>query len=69
MHPAGYATLAANEAEKGASINLIELRFFGAYGRLYLGGTEAEIREASAAALAALEAIDGVENPSDRGGR
>ena len=64
VHPAGYAALAANEAEKAASVNLVEMRFFGAFGRLYLGGTEAEIREAASAALAALEGVDGRENPS-----
>lgn len=59
VHPAGYAALAANEAEKAAPVKLIELRFFGAFGRLYLGGAEADIEEASRAAIAALEAIDG----------
>lgn len=63
VHPAGYAVLAANEAEKASPISLVEMRFFGAFGRLYLGGTEAEIREAAAAALAALESIDGRDNP------
>lgn len=67
VHPAGYAVLAANEAEKAASINLVELRNFGAFGRLYLGGTEAEIREAAAAARAALETVDGRPN-EERGG-
>ena len=60
----GY--LAANEAEKAVSINLVELRFFGAFGRLYLGGTEAAIQEASAAALAALQAVDGRENKPEK---
>ncbi len=64
VHPAGYAALAANEAEKAAPINLVEMRFFGAFGRLYLGGTEANIREAASAALAALENVTGRENPS-----
>ena len=63
VHPAGYAVLAANEAEKASPISLVEMRFFGAFGRLYLGGTESEIREAAAAALSALESIDGRENP------
>ncbi|HIA26545.1 MAG TPA: hypothetical protein EYN79_00250 [Planctomycetes bacterium] len=64
VHPAGYAALAANEAEKAAPVNLVELNFFGAFGRLYLGGTEANIREAAGAALGALESINGRENPS-----
>ena len=66
VHPAGYAVLAANEAEKASPIALVEMRFFGAFGRLYLGGSEAEIREAAAAALSALESVTGREN-SDKG--
>lgn len=57
--PAGYAALAANEAEKAANITLIELRPFGAFGRLWLGGTESDIAEAAKAAISALEAVDG----------
>lgn len=61
-HPAGYALLAANEAEKAAGINLLEMRGFGAFGRLYLGGPEAEIREAVRAVHACLESIEGRPN-------
>jgi len=43
--PAGYACIAANEAEKAANVNLLEVVTFGAYGRLYLGGSEAEKKE------------------------
>ncbi len=57
--PAGYACIAANEAEKAANVNLLEVRTFGAYGRLYLGGYEADILEAEKAIRASLEAIDG----------
>ena len=59
--PAGYATVAANEAEKAAPISLIHLQPFGAYGRLWLGGTEADIAEAARAVEASLAAIDGRE--------
>ena len=62
VHPAGYALLAANEAEKAADINILEFRAIGAFGRIYLGGGEAEIAEASQAALYALSQIDGREN-------
>src|SRR5512141_2878555 len=41
--PAGYAAIAANEAEKAAQINLLEVRAFGSFGRLYLGGEERDI--------------------------
>jgi hypothetical protein len=59
--PAGYAVFAANEAEKAANIFLVNVRPFGAFGRLYLGGTEAEIDAAAEAAMSALETVDGVE--------
>lgn len=57
--PAGYACIAANEAEKAANVQLLEVRTFGAYGRLYLGGYEADIEEAEKAIKACLEEIDG----------
>ncbi len=59
--PAGYAAFAANEAEKAANIFLIDVRPYGAFGRLYLGGTEAEIDAAAEAAMSALEGVEGVE--------
>ncbi|MAE95253.1 MAG: hypothetical protein CL910_11385 [Deltaproteobacteria bacterium] len=61
-HPAAYATIAANEAEKASPIKLIQMQPFGAFGRLYLGGTESYIREAVEAVMAALDSIDGREN-------
>ena len=57
--PAAYITLAANEAEKAADIRLVDVTPFGAFGRLYLSGTEAEIDEAAKAATSALESING----------
>lgn len=60
--PAAYIALAANEAEKAANIELVDVLPFGAYGRLYLAGTEAEIDEAAKAALFAIESIDGVRD-------
>jgi hypothetical protein len=59
--PAGYACIAANEAEKAAKVNLLEVSTFGAYGRLYLGGGEAEIEEAEKAIKAVFADIDGRE--------
>lgn len=53
---AAYAILACNEAEKEAAIKLIDMRMIGANGRLYLAGTEADVRNARAAAEAALRA-------------
>lgn len=62
VHPAAYAALAANEAEKAADVKLLEFRCFGAFGRLWLGGGEAEIHEAARAAESALALITGREN-------
>ncbi|MCB9744844.1 MAG: BMC domain-containing protein [Alphaproteobacteria bacterium] len=62
VHPAGYALIATNEAEKAANIEVLEFMAIGAFGRIYLGGSEAEIEEAAKAAIAALEAIDGRPN-------
>lgn len=62
VHPAAYAALAANEAEKAAPIHLLEMIAFGAFGRLWLGGSEAEIAAAAAAAEAALAGVTGRDN-------
>ncbi len=61
-HPAGYAALAANEAEKAAPIRLLEVVTFGAYGRLYLAGGDEEIKEAARRAEASVEQIVGRPN-------
>ncbi len=58
--PAGYAVFAANEAEKAANITLIEVRPFGRFGRLYLGGEERDIMVGSEAALNAINSVTGV---------
>jgi hypothetical protein len=57
--PAAYVALAANEAEKAANINVLEVRAFGAVGRVYLGGEEQDIEVGWQAAVAALEGLDG----------
>lgn len=62
VHPAGYAAFAANEAEKASPINLLEFRAFGAFGRMWLGGGEAEIHEAAHAAEGALASLEGRPN-------
>lgn len=59
VHPAAYTSIAANEAEKASPVHLLEVTTFGAVGRLWLGGWEAEILEAQKAIRAALESIDG----------
>ncbi|ROZ52787.1 hypothetical protein EEB12_28470 [Rhodococcus sp. WS1] len=59
--PAAYVTLAANEAEKAADIDVIEIRAVGRFGRMFLAGNESEVAVARDAAVAALEALDGRE--------
>ncbi|RME54454.1 MAG: BMC domain-containing protein [Deltaproteobacteria bacterium] len=55
--PAGYVAFAANEAEKAARVTLVEVRTFGAFGRLYLSGEESEIDSAREAAISAIESL------------
>ena len=64
VQPAAYAALAANESEKAALINILQIQAVGIFGRLYLGGEERDIIAASQAALAAIENISGRENPA-----
>jgi hypothetical protein len=59
--PAAYAALAANEAEKAAEINILEVRSFGSLGRVYLGGEERDIDVGWQAAVASLEELEGRE--------
>ena len=62
VEPAPYAALAANEAEKAAEVNVLEVRAFGSMGRVYLGGEERDIDVGWRAAVAAMEGLDGREN-------
>ncbi len=57
--PAAYVALAANEAEKAADVRLVDVTPFGAFGRLYMAGDEAEIDSAAQAAVAALQGLNG----------
>ena len=66
--PAAYAAFAANEAEKAAEINILEIRAFGSFGRIYLGGEEKDIDVASRAAEAAINSVTGREMRSGGGG-
>ena len=59
--PAGYIAFAANEAEKAARVTLVEMRPFGAFGRLYLSGEESEIDSAREAAISAVKSLAGAE--------
>ncbi len=67
VEPAAYAALAANEAEKAASINILAVNAVGSFGRLYLGGQEQDILAGADGALAAIENVAGrVNSPSKR---
>jgi len=59
VEPAGYAYYAANEAEKAARINIIEVNGFGKFGRVYIAGEEAEVLEAKTIVEKRLNEITG----------
>jgi len=62
VEPAGYAYYAANEAEKAARINIVEVIGFGKFGRVYIAGEEAEILEAKNIVEKRLSEISGRES-------
>jgi hypothetical protein len=66
VEPAAYAALAANEAEKAALINILQVSAVGSFGRLYLGGEERDIIAASKAVIASMESVQGRSSFSDR---
>lgn len=66
VEPAAYAAFAANEAEKAAEINVVDVRMTGAFGRVYLGGEQRDIDVASVAAIRAIESLTGREAQKGR---
>ncbi|HRS53375.1 MAG TPA: hypothetical protein P5250_01555 [Bacteroidales bacterium] len=62
VEPAGYAYYAANEAEKAARVNIIEVIGFGKFGRVYIGGEEAEVLECKRIIEKRLSEITGRED-------
>ncbi|MBU0765615.1 MAG: hypothetical protein KJ607_12340 [Bacteroidetes bacterium] len=62
VEPAGYAYYAANEAEKSARINIIEVVGFGKFGRMYIAGDEAEVLECKKIVEKRLAEITGRED-------
>ena len=66
VQPAAYAALAANEAEKAALINMLQIQAVGSFGRLYLGGEEQDILAGSRAALEAMKNVLGREHSDQR---
>jgi len=59
VEPAGYIAFAANEALKAARVKLIDASLFGAFGRVYLSGPEAQIDAAQQAAQRAIGGLEG----------
>ena len=59
VQPAAYAALAANEAEKRADLNILEVTAFGSFGRVHLGGSERDIMAGYQAAIDAIESVGG----------
>jgi len=57
--PAAYIVVAANEAEKAASVSIVEITPTGRFGRLYIAGSESEVRAAQQASVAAIQMIEG----------
>lgn len=57
--PAAYVMLAANEAEKAAHITLVHYQPAGRFGRLYIAGSESEVRVGRDAAVQAIESLSG----------
>ncbi len=59
VEPAAYISVAVNEAEKNADIKVVTFDPVGRYGRLYVSGTQSEVRSARDAAIAAIEGMEG----------
>ena len=57
--PAAYSSVAANEAEKHCNVRLVDIRFFGAAGRFYLAGSQAEIQAAAKVVVETLTNLKG----------
>lgn len=57
--PAAYIAAAANEAEKFASIKIVEVRAVGRFGRLFITGSEEEVQSAVKASTDLLESMEG----------
>ena len=57
--PAAYIAIAANEAEKAADIEIVEVRAVGRFGRLFISGGEEAVKTAIAGAIAGIEAVEG----------
>lgn len=61
VEPAAYISVAVNEAEKNADIKVVTFDPVGRYGRLYVSGSQSEVKSARDAAIAAIEGMEGRE--------
>jgi hypothetical protein len=59
--PAAYILLAANEAERAAQVDIIDIRPVGRFGRLYIAGDESNVREAQEGVRRGLAGVAGRE--------
>lgn len=59
VEPAAYISIAVNEAEKNAQVKVVTFDPVGRFGRMYISGSESEVRAAREAALAAIENVEG----------
>ena len=57
--PAAYISIAANEAEKSAFIDIAQVRAVGKFGRLFISGSEESIVTAVEVATTAINNVDG----------
>ena len=60
VQPASYVMLAANEAEKAAHITLVNYQPSGRFGRLYIAGSESEVKVGRDAAIQAINSLPGI---------
>ena len=58
VQPAANALVAANEAEKAATLRVLDVEGAGSMGRIYLSGRPDEMRTAEAVARASLEGFE-----------
>jgi hypothetical protein len=59
VEPAAYISIAVNESEKNSNIKIITFDPVGRYGRMYISGSESEVKSAREAALLAINNIEG----------
>lgn len=60
--PAAYLAIAGNEALKAAHVKLIQIKPFGASGRLTMSGPESEIDSAAEAAVKILDKLNQMQS-------